>query len=88
MLHVIPEWQDSVTADDATLSLFEGGYLNHLMETLQMYADKGFKMFKFDFAYFDAATAAAKANTLPAEIVELNKQSIYPGDQKVSGQKP
>src|SRR6267154_6768002 len=72
MLHVIPEWKASVTSDDATLSLSEGGYLNHLMETLQMYADKGFKMFKFDFAYFNAATATTKGNTLPAEIVELN----------------
>jgi hypothetical protein len=76
MLHVIPEWESSATADNATLSLFEGGYLNHLMETLQMYADKGFKLFKFDFAYFDAATAAAKGNTLPDEIVELNKRAF------------
>jgi hypothetical protein len=88
MLHVIPEWQDSVTADDATLSLFEGGYLNHLMETLQMYADKGFKMFKFDFAYFDAATAAAKENTLPAEIVELNKRAFIQAIKKFRAKNP
>ena len=88
MLHVIPEWQDSVTADDATLSLFEGGYLNHLMETLQMYADKGFKMFKFDFAYFDAATATAKGNTLPAEIEELNKRAFIQAIKKFRSKNP
>jgi hypothetical protein len=88
MLHVIPEWQDSVTADDATLSLFEGGYLNHLMETLQMYADKGFKMFKFDFAYFDAATAATKGNTLPAEIEELNKRVFIEAIKKFRAKNP
>ncbi len=88
MLHVIPEWQGSVTADDATLSLFEGGYLDHLMETLQMYADKGFKMFKFDFAYFDAATAAAKGNTLPAEIVELNKSAFIQAIKKFRSKNP
>jgi hypothetical protein len=76
MLNVIPEWRGSVTSDGATLSLFEGGYLNHLMGTLQMYADMGFKMFKFDFAYFDAATDSAKRNTLPEEIKELNKTAF------------
>ena len=30
----------------------QGGYLHHLMQTLQMYADMGIKMFKFDFACF------------------------------------
>ena len=88
MLHVIPEWRGSVTSDDATLSLFEGGYLNHLMETLQLYADKGFKMFKFDFAYFDAATAAAKGNTLPAEIEELNKKAFIQAIKKFRAKNP
>jgi hypothetical protein len=88
MLHVIPEWQESVTSDDATLSLFEGGYLNYLMETLQIYADKGFKMFKFDFAYFDAATATAKENTLPAEIEELNKTAFIQAIKKFRAKNP
>ena len=88
MLHVIPEWQGSVTSDDATLSLFEGGYLNHLMETLQMYADKGFKMFKFDFAYFNAASATAKGNTLPAEIEELNKAAFIQAIKKFRAKNP
>ncbi len=88
MLHVIPEWQGSVTSDDATLSLFEGGYLNHLMETLQMYADMGFKIFKFDFAYFDAASATAKGNTLPAEIEELNKKAFIQAIKKFRVKNP
>jgi len=88
MLHVIPEWSGSVTSDDATLSLFEGGYLNHLMETLQMYADMGFKMFKFDFAYFDAATASARGNTLPAEIEALNKAAFIQAIKKFRAKNP
>jgi hypothetical protein len=76
MLNVLPEWQGSVTSDKGTLSLFEGGYLHHLMETLQMYADQGFGLFKFDFAYFDAATDSAKKNMLSAEIEEQNKQAF------------
>ena len=88
LLHVIPDWQGSVTSDDATLSLSEGGYLNHLMDTLQMYADKGFKMFKFDFAYFDAAAAATKENTLPADIVELNKTAFMQAIKKFRAKNP
>jgi hypothetical protein len=88
MLHVIPEWQGSVTSDDATLSLFEGGYLNHLMETLQMYAEQGLKMFKFDFAYFNAASATAKGNTLPAEIEELNKTAFIQAIKKFRAKNP
>jgi hypothetical protein len=88
MLDVIPEWLDSVTSDGATLSLFEGGYLNHLMQTLQIYADMGFKMFKFDFAYFDAATDTAKKNTLPADIVELNKTAFIQAIKKFRAKNP
>jgi hypothetical protein len=88
MLNVIPEWQGSATSDGATLSLFEGGYLNHLMETLQLYADMGFKMFKFDFAYFDAATAMAKGNTLPADIMELNKRAFIQAIKKFRAKNP
>ena len=52
-MKIIPEWESSVAEDGTTLCLFRGGYLHHLMQTLQMYADMGIKMFKFDFAYFD-----------------------------------
>jgi hypothetical protein len=88
MLNVIPEWQGSVSPDNTTFSLFEGGYLNHLMDTLQQYADQGFKMFKFDFAYFDAATAAAKRNTLPADIEELNKAAFRQAIKKFRSRNP
>ncbi len=75
-MKVIPEWKGSVAEDGTTLCLFRGGYLHHLMETLQMYADMGVKMFKFDFAYFDAATADAKCTMLPADIEERNKDAF------------
>jgi predicted alpha/beta-hydrolase family hydrolase len=62
--------------DGTTLCLFRGGYLHHLMQTLQMYADMGIKMFKFDFAYFDAATPDAKCTMLPTDIEEQNKNAF------------
>jgi hypothetical protein len=76
MLNPIPEWEGSQTSNPAVLSLFEGNYLNHLMETLQMYANQGFVVFKFDFAYFDAATDIAKETMLWSEIEEANKAAF------------
>lgn len=76
MLRPVKEWSGSVDASGATLSLTEGGYLNHLMQTLQQYADMGIGLFKFDFAYFDAATASTRENTLASEIIENNKRAF------------
>lgn len=76
MLRPVKEWSGSVDAGGATLSLTEGGYLDHLMQTLQQYADMGIGLFKFDFAYFDAATASTRENTLASEIIENNKRAF------------
>ncbi|MDR0394347.1 MAG: hypothetical protein LBH77_04230, partial [Tannerella sp.] len=75
LLHCIPEWENSLAANNH-LCLFEGDYLNHLMETFQMYADKGVKLFKFDFAHFDAATEAAKDTYSTEEIIQMNQQAF------------
>lgn len=88
MLNPLSEWKDAQTSDKAVLSLFEGGYLPHLMETLQMYADKGIGVFKFDFAYFDAASDAAKATMLPAEIIEANKLAFIQAVKKFRAKNP
>src|SRR4051812_6139178 len=48
-LDLIPEWKDSATTNPKALCLFRGGYLKHLSDTLQMWADKGVGAFKFDF---------------------------------------
>lgn len=75
-MKVIDEWKDSASEDGSIMCLFQGGYLKHLMETLQLYADMGIEMFKFDFAYFDAITPGLKG-TLPVnEIIERNKNAF------------
>ncbi len=76
-LEVIPEWKNSVSEDGSTLCLFQGGYLSHLMETLQIYVDWGVKLFKFDFAYFDAATSQAKRTMCSDEIKRRNKDAFF-----------
>ncbi|MDR3184800.1 MAG: hypothetical protein LBT49_05285 [Prevotellaceae bacterium] len=76
LLNSIPEWESSFVPDRRSFCFFEGNYLNHLSETLQQYADKGVKLFKFDFADFDAATEHAKQQFTKKEIVEKNQQAF------------
>jgi len=53
------EWENSFCGKyNQFYSLHTGGYLNHLIESMQMWYDKGVRMFKFDFAVFEAATKA------------------------------
>ena len=72
-LEPVDAWKDSVATDPNIICLFEGGYLRHLGDTLQMWYDRGVRLFKFDFAYFEAVTAAAKDKYTPEEVKEKNK---------------
>jgi hypothetical protein len=72
-LEVIPEWKDSLGTDPNIMCLFDGGYLQHLADTLQMWHDKGVRLFKFDFAYFEAVTPAMKDKYTKEEIIEKNQ---------------
>lgn len=68
----IPEWEDSLTRDRQSLCLFSGGYLPHLMETLQMWYGRGVRAYKFDFANFAAATPELEEVLLREDIIDLN----------------
>lgn len=72
-LEVIDEWKDSLATDPNIMCLFDGGYLPHLAKTLQIWYDKGVRLFKFDFAYFEAVTPAMKDKFTKGEIFEKNK---------------
>lgn len=88
MLHFIPEWEGSQTSDKTVVSLFEGGYLTHLIEMLQLYTDMGFGVFKFDFAHFDACTDDAKRTMLSSEIEASNKQAFMQAVKKFRAKNP
>jgi hypothetical protein len=75
-LDVIPEWKDSLASHGRSLCLFDGGYLSHFMQSLQLLVDQGFKMIKFDFADFDAATPAVEKTHTREEIRENNKSAL------------
>lgn len=72
-----PSWKGSQTSDPAVLSLFEGDYLEDLMSILQDYTDRGIGIFKFDFAYFDAASDNAKSRMTREEIIFANKKAFH-----------
>jgi len=75
-LDVIPEWKDSLATHGRSFCLFDGGYLAHFMHSLQLLVDQGFKMIKFDFADFDAATPAVEKTHTREEIRENNIRSL------------
>lgn len=71
-LEPFPAWEDSLTAKRNAMCLFAGGYLPHLIETLQLWYDRGVRIFKFDFAKFTAATP--EFESLPRdEIIRRNE---------------
>lgn len=72
-LDMIPEWEDSATTRPQALCLFRGGFLDHYTKTLQIWADKGIKAFKFDFARFWAASDDTRKLYRDSEIEEMNK---------------
>ena len=72
-LEVIHEWKDSLATDPNIMCLFDGGYLKHLAGTLQMWYDKGVRLFKFDFAYFEAVTPAESKKYSKEQVIEKNK---------------
>jgi hypothetical protein len=87
-LEVVPEWKDSLGTDPNIMCLFDGGYLNHLAATLQIWYGRGVRLFKFDFAYFDAVTPAMKDRYSKEEVVEKNKLAFMNMLQSFRRQNP
>jgi hypothetical protein len=71
-----PEWKDSAGGWlDLVMSLHAGGFLKYHLETMQMWYDKGVRMFKFDFADFSAATKMTEALYTKDEIIQRNEDA-------------
>jgi hypothetical protein len=71
-IQAAPAWKDSLNADGGAMSFFEGGFLPDFMSALQLWYDRGIRMFKFDFVDMTAATPADAAKMSKAEIRERN----------------
>jgi hypothetical protein len=71
-MHVIPEWKDSFDPQTGCMCCFYGGYLAHYLDTLDLWYQRGIRLFKFDFADFTAAPPGIKQSLLPSEIRAAN----------------
>jgi hypothetical protein len=71
-MNPISDWQTSLNSKGNGLSLFEGNYLPHLIESMQMWVDKGVLLFKFDFANFHAVTPELENKLSQEEIFQKN----------------
>jgi hypothetical protein len=71
-IQAAPAWKDSLNADGSEMSFSEGGFLPDFMSVLQLWYDRGIRMFKFDFVDMTAATPADAAKLSKAAIIERN----------------
>ena len=75
-LDPVPAWEDSLTKNRGAMCMFRGGFLPHLMQTLQMWHDRGVRMFEFDFADFGAAPPDVEASMSKEEIQRRNEDAF------------
>ena len=87
-INAAPQWKDSVGTSGWTMSLSEGGFLPDFMNVLQYWYDRGIRMFKFDFAYFDAATAETQKAMKPEEIQRKNETALREALTKFRAKNP
>lgn len=76
LMDPFPAWHDSFDPETNAYCCFSGGYLEHFMETLRQYVQRGVRLFKFDFADFSAAPVRLKEVMLPSEIRQANIQAF------------
>ena len=76
-LEPAPAWRSSLTADGHAMALYAGGFLPDFMDVLQFWYDRGIRMFKLDFADFDAAAKGDEGRLAPAEIRQRNGRALH-----------
>jgi hypothetical protein len=76
-LRAAPQWQDSLDTNGWAMSLSAGGFLADFMDVLQFWYDRGFRMFKFDMADFDAVAAGGDGAVTPFETRMRNIWALH-----------
>lgn len=71
-----PAWKDSLTEGNWACCMFAGGFLQHFMESLHLWYERGVRMYKFDFCALQAATPAIARTMLPSEIRQANVSAL------------
>jgi hypothetical protein len=70
-------WRSSLTADGRAMALYDGGFLADFMDMLQSWYDRGIRMFKLDFADFNAALKGDEGRLASAEIRQRNARALH-----------
>ena len=73
------EWRTSLNWSLTAMCLFDGGYLNHFLDTLEFWYGKGIRLFKIDEMDFTAATPEMEADLTPSEIWTANCSAFREG---------
>jgi hypothetical protein len=80
-MDAVPEWEGSLTRERTSMCFFDGPFLRHLMDSMQLWYGRGVRIFKFDFAWFGAATPGAAAKYPADEIwrrnVDAFREALY-----------
>lgn len=75
-LEVLPEWRSSMDVTGSAMCFFDGGFLAQFIDTMQFWYDRGVRLFKFDFANFTIATAAAARRYTKEEVFRRNCDAL------------
>jgi hypothetical protein len=70
------QWKNSLDRDGRNLSLFEGGFLLELVDTMQSWYDRGVRLFEFDSIDLSTATPADAAKFSQTEIASRNAAAL------------
>ncbi len=87
-LDPLPQWEDSLNKKRDAMCFFKGGFLPDFMQTLQLWYDKGFRLFKFDFVDFTAAPPDVEASMSKEEIRLRNETAFRDALQKFREKNP
>lgn len=76
-MSAMPQWRDSLNEAGDAMSLTTGGFLADFMDVLQYWYDRGFRLFKFDMADFDAVARGAKDGVTPQAARIANLRAFH-----------
>jgi hypothetical protein len=74
-----PAWKDSVSESGHACAFFTGGFLAHWLESLHIWYECGFRVFKLDFANLNAAPSRFHEKMLPSEVRAANIAAFQAG---------
>lgn len=72
-----PQWRDSLDQGGYAMALYTGGFLADFMDVLQLWYDRGIRMFKLDFALFTVPAAGDQTMMTRREIRMRNAWALY-----------